>query len=74
MKNEKTSIEKSHSKSSNASLTLLCLFTLISFCAIWVGLAFLKVSWFPVQAAWVISIAGLVLTILGIFGFSSFKR
>ena len=38
-KNEKTSLERSHSKSSNAKLTSLCIFTSIIFTLIWVVLA-----------------------------------
>ena len=35
----KTSLEKSHSKASNAKLTLLCLLTAIASTGIWVGIA-----------------------------------
>ena len=35
----KSSLEKSHSKASNAKLTLLCLLTAIASTGIWVGIA-----------------------------------
>ncbi len=71
---EKTAIEKSHSKSSNAKLTLLCIVTILAFSALWVGLAFLQHPTFPLPIAWIITIAGGVVTVLGLLGFNVFKR
>ena len=40
----KTSLEKSHSKASNAKLTLICFLTILFFGILWVGLVLLKES------------------------------
>ena len=40
----KTSLEKSHSKASNAKLTLICFLTILFFGVLWVGLVLLKES------------------------------
>lgn len=38
----KTSLEKSHSKASNAKLTLICFLTILFFGILWAGLVLLK--------------------------------
>lgn len=38
----KTSLEKSHSKASNAKLTLICFLTVLFFGILWAGLVLLK--------------------------------
>ena len=40
----KTSLEKSHSKASNAKLTLICFLTILFFGILWAGLVLLKVE------------------------------
>ena len=40
----KTSLEKSHSKASNAKLTLICFLTILFFGILWAGLVLLKES------------------------------
>ena len=40
----KTSLEKSHSKASNAKLTLICFLTILFFALLWVGLVLIKVN------------------------------
>ena len=40
----KTSLEKSHSKASNAKLTLICFLTILFFGVLWAGLVLLKES------------------------------
>lgn len=72
--NEKTSLERSHSKSSNAKLTLLCLFTILVFSLLWVGLAFVGYEPIPVFVAWIMVAAGGVLTLLGLALFHHFSR
>ena len=51
----KTSLEKSHSKASNAKLTLICFLTILFFGILWDGLVLLKVE----------NTFGLILTIAG---------
>lgn len=71
MKNN-TSLAKSHSKSSNAKLTLLCLFSIVCFSALWVFLAMFN------DLDKTISLIGTitsgVLTFLCLLMFNSFKR
>lgn len=69
--NDKDSLKRSHSKLSNGKLTLLCLFTILAFSTLWVGLAML-----PDYQTWglIITIISGVLLVLGLFGFNSFKR
>ena len=69
--NDNDSLKKSHSKLSNGKLTLLCLFTILAFSALWVGLAML-----PDYQTFglIITIISGVLLVLGLFGFNSFKR
>ena len=38
----KTSLEKSHSKASNAKLTLICFLTILFFAVLWCGLVLIK--------------------------------
>ena len=70
--NNKTSLEKSHSKSSNAKLTLLCLFSVLCFSALWVCLCFLKDD----NIAYIIPacIASAILSFLCLLLFNKFKR
>lgn len=69
--NNNDSLKKSHSKASNAKLTLLCVLTILAFSALWIGLALI-----PSQQTlgWIITIAGGVITLLGLVGFNVFKR
>lgn len=41
---EKTALEKSHSKSSNAKLTFICFLAIIAFAAFWIGLALIFIE------------------------------
>lgn len=72
--NEKTSLERSHSKSSNAKLTLLCFFTILAFSCLWVGLAFADYEPIPAFVAWIMVAAGGVLTLIGLVLFHHFSR
>ena len=58
MKTDKSSLARSHSKSSNARLTLLCLFTGIAFALVWVGLIFLGLDKVPTALAWAVTAVG----------------
>ena len=69
--NDKDSLKRSHSKLSNGKLTLLCLFTVLSFSVLWVGLAMLPD--YQILGLIITIISG-VLLVLGLFGFNSFKR
>lgn len=51
----KTSLEKSHSKASNAKLTLICFLTILFFGILWAGLVLLNVE----------KTFGIILTIAG---------
>lgn len=67
----KTALEKSHSKSSNALLTFICFFNLISISILWIGLAILK----SYQAyGYIILIVGIVLTLLSSLLLTKFSR
>lgn len=68
------SLKRSHSKSSNAKLTLLCFATILAFSILWVGLAFINTEYIPNAVSIVITAVGGVLTILGLIGFNAFKR
>lgn len=72
--NNNTSLKKSHSKVSNFKLTLLSLITIIAFSALWIGIALLKYEGFPFSIALILTIAGGVLSLLGLIGFNAFKR
>jgi len=73
MKENKTSLERSHSTSSNFKLTILALFSALSMAGIWLSLAFLKYfsnSFVPIF----MSVGFFVLTILLIQLFNKFTR
>lgn len=72
--NEADSLKRSHSKASNAKLTLLCFITIIAFSMLWIGLSLIKTSYVSNTIAIVITSVGGVLTILGLIGFNAFKR
>lgn len=71
---ENESLKKSHSKSSNAKLTLLCFITILAFSILWVGIALLLTEKCPFTLSLVITIVSGVVTLLGLIGFSRFKR
>lgn len=68
----KTSLERSHSKISNFKLTILAIFELFGFTGLWITLAVKDrvESWVFIVAL----IASLIVLLLGILGFRSFKR
>lgn len=76
MKNDnKTSLEKSHSKSSNAKLTLLCFLATVFSSATFVGFAMLngvlnKMGYIYLGVA----VGSLIISILCILGLSKFTR
>jgi hypothetical protein len=68
---EKTSLERSHSKSSNAKLTMICFLLSFAVIILWIGIALLKTEkTFGIT----ISIIGLVFTLLNLFLVSKFTR
>lgn len=69
---EKTQLEKSHSKKSNAILTLICLLT-----ALFLGLFVVSLSYYFVKETTIlliVSIVSGVLTLLGTLVLLAFKR
>ena len=71
---DQDSLKKSHSKFSNFKLTLLCLITIISFSAFWIGLALIGFNDINNIFSTSLAIGGGVLTLLGLIGFRAFKR
>lgn len=72
--NENESLKKSHSKSSNAKLTLLCFITILAFSILWIGIALLLKEDIPTAISLPITIGSGLVTILGLICFSKFKR
>jgi uncharacterized membrane protein YccC len=72
--NESESLKRSHSKSSNAKLTLLCFFTILAFTILWGGLAMIGIEKIPTVVSVIVTACGGVLTLLGLIGFNAFKR
>ncbi|MBR4496417.1 MAG: hypothetical protein IKP12_04735 [Acholeplasmatales bacterium] len=71
---QKTSLQKSHSKASNAKLTLLCLLTAIVSTCIWAGLAVIAFMPNIYYIGIVIAIVSFVLSILCINLLGKFTR
>ena len=67
----KTSLEKSHSKSSNFKLTMICLLASLGVASLFVGLGFLKQYQ---TLAIILLAAGGVLTLLGLLLINKFTR
>ena len=67
----KTSLEKSHSKASNAKLTLICFLTILFFGILWAGLVLLKVE---KTFGLILTIAGGVGTVLCYLLLNAFSR
>ena len=72
MENEKTSLEKSHSKWSNFKLTCLCLLITISLSTIWVMIAFLK--FIDIAYFILITVISLIVLVLTKILLKQFKR
>lgn len=72
--NEKESLKRSHSKVSNAKLTLLCFITIIAFTLLWIGISFIFIDKIPNTLAYIVTGLSGVITILGLIGFNLFKR
>ena len=70
--NDNSSLARSHSKSSNAKLTLLCLFSVICFSSLWVFLGLYQDIDKTISLIGIIS-SGL-LTLLCLLLFNKFKR
>lgn len=71
---EKTSLQKSHSKSSNFKLTLLCIFTIIFFSLCLCMLSLIKSDTVNHRAAVIASAVSGALAFLGFVRLISFKR
>lgn len=74
MENDKESLKRSHSVWSNFKLTLLCLFAVIAFSALWVGLAFFGREDFSKAISIIMMVSGAVATLLSLALFHLFKR
>ncbi len=68
---QKTALERSHSKSSNAKLTLICFFLSFAVIILWIGLALIKSE---KNLGIIISAIGLVFTIFNLLLVSKFTR
>lgn len=73
-KNSDESLKRSHSKSSNFKLTLLCILLVVSFSALWLGLALLKVENLPPALAYILLAGGGAVTVFGLTLLLLFKR
>lgn len=69
----KTSLEKSHSKASNAKLTFMCLIASISVSALWVGVMLIGYEVYKIFGI-VLAIVGFVLTVISILFINKFTR
>ncbi|MBR3617402.1 MAG: hypothetical protein IKN46_01865 [Acholeplasmatales bacterium] len=67
----KTSLEKSHSKTSNFKLTMICLIGIIGFNLIFVGLVLFNYN--PILT-YVLSGAGIILSLFDLFLINKFTR
>lgn len=74
MENNKDSLQRSHSKWSNFKLTILCLFAILAFSALWVGLAFLGKEDFSKTISIIMIASGGGFTLLSLVLFHLFKR
>ena len=75
-KENKTSLERSHSAWSNTKLTTLCVFTILFVSAFWLSLGlFVKIADHTNNVvAIIICASSFLLSALGILGFSKFSR
>ncbi len=73
-RNDSESLKRSHSKSSNAKLTLLCFVTILVFSVLWVSIALIGSDFLPQAFSIVLCAVSSVLTLLGLIGFNLFKR
>ena len=72
--NDQASLQRSHSKSSNAKLTLLCLLATISLNGAVVFIAFMIKNFLDPTIAYIGGGVCLAITALCLFLFSAFKR
>lgn len=70
---EKTSLEKSHSKASNAKLTLICFLAALAVSVLWVGIAFIGSQGLKTLGI-IMAAAGAVVTVLCILLIGKFSR
>ncbi len=73
-RNDSESLKKSHSKSSNAKLTLLCFLTILAFSILWVSIALIGSNFLSQSFSIVLCAVSGILTLLGLIGFNLFKR
>ncbi len=67
----KTALERSHSKSSNFKLTLICFFLSLAVVILWVGVALINTE---KTAGLTLAVAGGVLTLFNLFLVARFTR
>ena len=70
---EKTSLEKSHSKASNAKLTFICFIAALAVSMLWVGIALFGSEAYRIFGI-ILASLGAVLTLLSLFLISKFTR
>ena len=71
-KTEKTALEKSHSKSSNAKLTLLCLLAAVAFAALFASL--MLIPKLPTYLSIILIAASAIILVLCVLLLKAFKR
>ena len=69
----KTSLEKSHSKASNAKLTFICFIAALAVSMLWVGIALFGSEAYRIFGI-ILASVGAVLTLLSLFLISKFTR
>jgi hypothetical protein len=74
MKEEKTSLERSHSTLSNTKLTFLCLLAALAFAALWCGIALLCYTAVPKAIGIPLTAVSGVVLCLCLFLAACFKR
>ncbi|MBQ4357356.1 MAG: hypothetical protein II788_05130 [Acholeplasmatales bacterium] len=70
---DKTSLEKSHSKASNAKLTFICFIAALAVSMLWVGIALFGSEAYRIFGI-ILASVGAVLTLLSLFLISKFTR
>ena len=70
---EKTSLEKSHSKVSNAKLTLICFIAALAVSILWVGIALIGFEKYKIFGI-ILAAAGALTTLFSIFLIGKFTR
>lgn len=70
---EKTSLEKSHSKASNAKLTLICFIAALAVSCLWVGIALIGYEKYIIFGI-ILAASGALVTVFSLFLINKFTR